>query len=141
MNAISLQKPCRSPACERLITSGLYCAAHARPSARTNARATYDLTRRRDDPALAAAATIRNGARWQKFRAWFRSRNPLCCDPFGDHGAEAVAMHQVHHVEPLALHPELACDEANCRPLCTSCHARVERMERGGIDSKRLFSM
>jgi 5-methylcytosine-specific restriction endonuclease McrA len=110
--------------------------AHTRPS---QAKAEYDAGTRRDDPRLAEAARIRSSSRWQRFRNWFKARHPLCCDPFGEHGDTPVPVAQVHHVASLAERPELACDEGNCRSLCTRCHARVERMERDGQSSRALF--
>lgn len=129
-------KPCRHPGCAALVANARFCVAHARPS---QAKAEYDAGHRRDDPRLAEAARIRSSARWQRFRDWFRARHPLCCDPFGVHGELSVAVAQVHHVEPLAERPDLACDESNCRPLCTRCHSRVERIERSGESTRALF--
>lgn len=132
----SPSKPCRHPGCAALVTVGSYCPPHIRVPV---AKAVYDATRRRDDPALAEAARIRNSARWQRFRHWFRARHPLCSDPFGDHGEMQAPAKQVHHVLSLATRPDLACDETNCRPICTVCHARIEGMERAGQPTAHLF--
>lgn len=129
------QTPCRYPGCGALVPTPGYCTAHRRHSCKT----VYDQTVRREDPRLAEAARIRSSARWQRFREWFKARHPLCCDPFGVHGELSVQVAQVHHVEPLAERPDLACDEGNCRPLCTRCHARVERIERNGDSTRALF--
>jgi integrase len=58
------KRPCRYPGCSALTAerNGL-CAqhqGHARASARE-----YDATTRKDDPALAFAATVRSSARWR----------------------------------------------------------------------------
>lgn len=127
-------RPCRHPGCPQLITSG-YCEQHRRHSCKT----VYDQTKRKDDSALANAARIRNSARWRRFRDWFRRRNPLCCDPFADHGPLEPTQ-QVHHVIGLTVQPALAFTESNCRPLCTRCHARIERMERNGDATQSLFA-
>ncbi|MCH8853113.1 MAG: hypothetical protein IID41_10745 [Planctomycetes bacterium] len=49
------------------------------------------------------ASRLRNTARWQRFRASYRKRFPLCCDPFGWHreADRCEAMKQIHHIEPI----------------------------------------
>lgn len=90
---------------------------------------------------LMTAEAIRNSARWQRFRKRFRELHPVCCDPFGAHANEGrfEKTEQVHHVVPLEKAPTLAFVEANCRPLCTWCHAQVGQMERKGADTSKLF--
>ena len=97
--------------------------------------------RRRADPGLRQAQRIRNSARWQRFRNWFKRRHPLCCDPFGWHREDGVTVPtaQVHHITSLAARPDLACVESNCAPLCSRCHAKVEAMERAGKATRQLF--
>lgn len=134
---IKLQSRCIYPACNAVATVGSRCAQHARSSAPS---AVYDAGRRHSDPALAAAARFRSSARWQKFRLWFSRKYPLCCDPLSEHRGFPVPTQQVHHVIGLAIRPDLGLDEANCRPLCTRCHWRVERMERAGQATQHLFA-
>jgi hypothetical protein len=112
-----------------------YCQAHQRETAKT----VYDHTTRKTDPRLAEAKRFRDSTRWQRFREWFKQRHPLCCDPFGDHANMLAAVAQVHHVLPLVERPDLGLEEENCRPLCTGCHATVERMERAGKATAALF--
>ena len=73
---------------------------------------------------------LRNSARWQAFRAWFKRRHPLCVDPFGTHKDEGrvVPGAHVHHIKPLKHHPDMAYVEDNCMSLCAACHNRVEAM-------------
>lgn len=126
--------PCRHPGCASLVTSG-YCEKHTR----STGKVMYDATRRKDDPALANAARIRNSAQWQKVRAIHRAQHPLCCDPFND--VRHPAPNQTsHHIMPLATHPHLAFDLDNLAPLCTRCHAKVERIERNGDATAHLFN-
>ena len=113
-----------------------YCQLHRHETAKT----VYDHTRRRTDPRLAEAARFRGSVRWQNFRAWFKARHPLCCDPFSKHTERPVPVAQVHHVLPLVERPDLGLAEENCRPLCTSCHGKVERMERAGEPTTHLFT-
>lgn len=130
-------KPCRHPGCPALIRagSGAYCDQHKRSSG----KAVYDQTRRRDDPALALNARIRSTAAYQRHRAVFRARNPLCCDPLGYHRGFPEPMAHMHHVIPMAERPDLALDSDNCRALCVRCHAEIERRERAGERTAGLF--
>ena len=128
-------RPCVHPGCAAFAQVGNRCAVHAKHTGGT----AYDAGRRRTDAGLAAAAALRSSSRWQKFRAFFRDRHPLCCDPFGAHIDDPRPVAQIHHVEPLAQRPDLALVEANCRPLCTACHGRVERLERAGTATQHLF--
>ncbi len=97
--------------------------------------------RRRADPALRQAQRIRSSVRWQRFRRWFKSRHPLCCDPFGYHAEDGRVepTEHAHHIVPLIERPDLACYESNVAPLCVLCHTKVEAMERRGKATWELF--
>lgn len=103
------------------------------------ARTNYDVTRRKQDPALAFAAKIRNSAQWQKMRTLHRAIEPFCRDPFSTHTAMRAYNECSHHILPLATHPELAFVMSNLAGLCTHCHGRVERLEREGKATAALF--
>lgn len=60
--------------------------------------------------------------------------NPLCEDPLGKHPKTTRTASQVHHVNPLATHPEQAFDMENLQSLCTSCHAAIESKTRGRVE-------
>lgn len=107
------------------------CAQH------TNA---YDATTRRSNAALRMAQTIRTSTAWRTLRKSVMSRNPVCCDPFGEHTLGPEPAKDVHHVFPLITHPHLALVEDNLRPLCRSCHNRIEAMERRGEPTQELFN-
>jgi 5-methylcytosine-specific restriction endonuclease McrA len=113
-----------------------YCSAHTQRAP----KAVYDQTRRKDDPRLAEAARIRSGVAWQKVRKMHRAYEPLCCDPFSDHPHEPRANQTSHHIIPLVERPDLAYDMKNLAPLCTRCHAKLERMEREGKATRGLFA-
>ena len=56
--------------------------------------------------------------------------SPLCADPFGVHGGQAVPAVDVDHVVPKAMGGG---DEfANLQPLCKACHAHKTLNERRG---------
>ena len=87
------------------------------------------------------ADRLRSSGRYQRFRAWFRKRHPMCCDPFGDHVSrgQGAATAQLHHVEPVEQRPDLLCAESNAAALCTRCHGKVTAMERRGAETRQLF--
>lgn len=109
---------CHAPGCPRL-TYSLYCREH--------------------ELVAPAAATLRNGDKWQRFRRWFLARHPYCADPFGVHGQAPQASRHVHHVELLANRLDLAYDPSNCRALCHGCHGKISGMERRGLNVGNLF--
>ncbi len=86
-----------------------------------------------DDVTRTQAQRIRSSTRWQRLRRWFLRRNPLCTDPFGHHATDhqVIAATQVHHIQPIATHPDLAFDPSNLQALCTACHSRSE-LHNGG---------
>ena len=125
-------KPCCYPGCRSFSISGKgRCAQHT---------VVYDETTRRNSPALQRAAVIRGSSTWKRIRTSFTACNPVCCDPFGDHKYGPEPMQDVHHVLPLATHPNLAFDQSNLRPLCRPCHNRIEAMERLGNPTQSYFS-
>lgn len=124
-------KPCIQPGCHTFAVVGKpRCAAHM---------GDYD-RRRKDNPALRVAQKIRSNRLWQKVRLNFRIANPLCCDPFGDHALGPEPTQDIHHVLPLATHPHLAYTDDNLRPLCRSCHCKVEEFEYRGEITQHLFT-
>lgn len=102
-------------------------------------RALYDATRRKDDPALAQAARIRNGSTWRKVRAQHIAQHPLCVDPFKAHGEWPEPACDVHHIIGLTADDSLAYTPENLASLCKSCHNRVEALERAGKGTQGLF--
>ena len=100
--------------------------------------------KRMSDPVLRRAKNIRNSHRYQRFRAWFKRRHPLCCDPFWHHAENGVAVPtaQVHHIIPLTTDEgvRLAFVESSNAPVCVPCHAKVEALERAGKPTRHLFA-
>jgi len=102
----------------------------ARGETRATADRLYDRTRRRTDPHLKRAATIRGSARWKSLRAKKRRHNPLC----EDHEArgKTVVATGVDHVKALEMLPHLAYVWSNLKSLCDPCHAKMSAAERRG---------
>lgn len=140
--AFRVTKVCAHPGCGVLVSgTGNRCEKHERvkQAALATAKARYDETTRKMDPALREAAAIRSSSRWQMARSAYRSTHPLCCNPFGWHKGPEPMRH-VHHVQGLAVRPDLALDWDNLRSLCWGCHNEVERRERRGEDTALLFA-
>lgn len=93
---------------------------------------------RNDDAGMVNARKLRSTARWQRLVKAYRQANPLCelCQRQG----RVTAMNEVHHIQQVATHPELALRWNNLAALCTKCHAKVSMCERRGGDAAALFA-
>ena len=78
------------------------------------------------DPAEAShgASALRN-PEWAQL---VKERDGFTCQKCGDMGDV-----QAHHIEPVALHPELSDDLDNGLTLCKSCHQAVHKQEGCGL--------
>lgn len=119
-----MRKPCNKPGCPNLVdTRTKYCAAHAGEDRKRHRE--YE-KRRKQDPALAEAARIRSTRQWKAVRRIKLGTHPLCEDPLRVHPGRTVPARQVHHIKPLATHPELAFHADNLMSVCHRCHRLVE---------------
>ena len=82
---------------------------------------------------------LRKRWRWIKCSQAGRKREPLCCDPFGDHGKRIMQAEHRHHIKPLTERPDLLLDFENHASLCSRCHHRVEAMVRAGKPTEHIF--
>lgn len=75
-----------------------------------------------------AIERMRSSKRWAQVRGMIRNREPLCrrCRARGF----ARRWDQLHHIRPVATHPELFFDLCNIEPLCFKCHAAQSQQER-----------
>ena len=105
----SPKKPCRFPGCPKL-TDGSYCPEHQKA---VNKR--YNKYER--DP----ECNKRYGSEWQKIRAAYIRRHPLCEECL-KHG-RLTPVQEVHHVVPLA--DGGTNDFDNLMSLCKSCHSSI----------------
>jgi len=101
---------CNYPTCSKLLSEGGYCSKHLQQSpskiaddnrGNSNARG-YDY-------------------RWRQFRESYLREHPLCADCAAK-GIVTVAT-EIHHIQKLALHPELKYDDDNLLCLCHRCHS------------------
>jgi 5-methylcytosine-specific restriction enzyme A len=75
------------------------------------------------------------GQRWRKLAKWFKSKNPLCADPFGVHDNLPVPGTEVDHIIPRSRGG--TDDESNLQCLCASCHSRKTAAEDCGFGNRR----
>lgn len=88
-------------------------------------------TRRVPDPLEGdrkARKQLYNSAAWKRLRLLKLARDPLCGRCL-EQGIVEPAAH-VHHVEPLALRPDLALVLENLEGLCPSHHSTETRREQ-----------
>lgn len=78
---------------------------------------------------------LRASVRWRKLAAAILRRDPLCrCIWCHDAGLLTPAT-EVHHIHPLATHPELAYHPAYLAGVASPCHHRITAMEAAGKDA------
>jgi 5-methylcytosine-specific restriction protein A len=95
-------KPCQHPNCPELITSGRFCKLHRKANYNPEIRSRYD-------------------SRWEKIRAVYVSRHPLCELCLLKN--KLTPVEEVHHKIPLengGTH-----DFDNLQSLCKSCHSKI----------------
>jgi 5-methylcytosine-specific restriction endonuclease McrA len=126
-----MKTPCRYPGCAALLDRAGFCERHAVHARQP--RRDYE-TRRLSDPVLAAAKRFRSSRAWQACQRLKLRTDPLCEDPYGAHRArgDTRSALQVHHIKPLATHPELGLRMDNLMSVCTGCHSRLEAEVRRG---------
>lgn len=126
-----MKTPCKHPGCAALLDKSGFCERHA--SHAMQPRRDYE-AKRKTDPVLQASQRFRSSTAWRKLSKLKLSMNPLCEDPFGDHARRATTRSalQVHHIKPLATHPECGLDLDNLQSVCTACHAKLEVAAKRG---------
>ena len=112
-----LPRPCAYPGCPALVIEGSQCEKHRKQIAKQ-----YDQER-------GTAAQRGYDARWQKARAWYLRRNPLCveCQKEGRLMPATV----VDHIKPHKGNYYLFWDASNWQSLCKACHDRKTAKEDG----------
>lgn len=105
------KRPCRYRNCPKLTDSiSGYCSEHEKMQVKH-----YDKYIR------SPKHSRWYGRQWQRIRARFLNKNPLCeqCKKEGRYTAAT----EVHHIQPLSAGGTN--DERNLMPLCKSCHSRI----------------
>ena len=110
-------RPCKWGGCPEIVTEGAWCLRHAQEIARQ-----YEGTR-------PSAARRGYGRDWRRLRALYLRRNPLCCDPWGDHGGRPVVAAEVDHILPIRQGG--GNDWDNLQALCKACHSKKTAAESG----------
>lgn len=108
------KRPCRHPGCPSLVDLG-YCDKHRKAN-----RKSYDEQR-------GTSSQRGYGGRWQKVRAAFLKRNPLCVKCMDEGRITAGTV--VDHLIPHRGDPVLMWDEDNFQTLCGPHHNRDKQRE------------
>ncbi|MCL6690592.1 HNH endonuclease [Pseudomonas sp. R3.Fl] len=85
--------------------------------------------------ARGTAAQRGYGYKWQKARAAFLARNPLCAE-CERHGKIKLAT-EVDHIKPHKGDQLLFWSESNWQGLCKPCHSAKTASEDGGFGNKQ----
>lgn len=99
------KKPCSHPGCPNL-TDGKYCEKH---------KAIHHEDR-------AGSVERGYGKRWQKARAGYLEKHPLCAECLKK--GRYVKAEVVDHIQPHRGDPVLFWNESNWQSLCKKCHDR-----------------
>jgi 5-methylcytosine-specific restriction enzyme A len=110
------KRPCKG--CHRA-TEGKYCPACQESGAGKEHR---------------PSATQRGyNSKWSKVSKEYRTRHPLCADPYALHKGRLVPGDLTDHIIPHRGDPALMWDEANnFQTLCRGCHGVKTAREDGG---------
>ena len=88
------------------------------------------------------APDIHRSRRWRLHSERMRREYPLCMAPFclAKEAGNWPTSTSVHHIYGAARFPRLAYVDSNTCPVCSTCHAKVEGMERAGQPTQHLFA-
>jgi 5-methylcytosine-specific restriction protein A len=111
-------KPCTYPGCGALVDVGSRCAKHVQQ------------VRRESDARRGSARHRGYTSAWDKARAAYLRRHPLC--RIHEASGQLVAATVVDHIVPHKGDRSLFWDSDNWQPLCKSCHDRKTATEDGG---------
>ena len=100
--------PCTQPGCPALVDSGGRCPIHKRQQYRAQ------------DQQRGTSTERGYNSRWQRARARYLRRHPLCVECLKADRVVAAAL--VDHIIPHRGNKRLFWDESNWQSLCASCH-------------------
>lgn len=113
-------KPCRYPGCALLVVAG-FCDQH------------QQALRRRNDEQRGSSSERGYNGRWQKARATFLRRHPLCqCSECTELGRVLIAS-VVDHRIPHKGDQHLFWDTSNWQAMSKTCHNKKTAREDGGF--------
>ena len=90
---------------------------------RSQQRAYYDKSSRDRE-----AKKFYDSVRWLKLRPIKLHQDPLCEVCLKDNRFVAAVV--VHHIVPIRVNPDLACELSNLQSLCAGCHSRHHASEQ-----------
>ncbi|MBN8749514.1 MAG: HNH endonuclease [Variovorax sp.] len=116
----AVPRPCTFPGCGLLVSDGTgRCNAHRQ------------VERRQQDERRGTAHERGYSAAWQRARAGWLQKHPLCAEH--EAAGRAVAATIVDHKVPHRGDKDLFWDSDNWQSLCKSCHDRKTAREDGGF--------
>jgi len=74
-----------------------------------------------------------NSTRWRKYRLIFLAANPLCVDPYKDHGKRPVMATVVDHIRAHRGSYPLFWAPWNHQALCHGCNSKKAVLEEGAF--------
>jgi 5-methylcytosine-specific restriction protein A len=110
-------RQCAVTSCKK-VTQDKYCEDHAHLTKEKQQR--YNKSR-------GSAASQGYDGTWQKVRAMYLARHPLCEDCRGEGRVTRASL--VHHVKELTK-GGARLDGSNMRALCNDCHERIHGADR-----------
>lgn len=118
---------CRQPGCRMLVDVSGYCESHEK------------LHRKQVDDRRGSSSERGYGSRWQKARATFLRRNPICVECLKAKIPTPAVI--VDHIIPHKGDQDLFWDTSNWQPLCKLHHDQKTATEDGGFGrSKRVLA-
>jgi 5-methylcytosine-specific restriction enzyme A len=116
---VRAKSPCRHAGCTTLVDVAGYCAQH------------HKQARQQSDARRGSASERGYNGRWQKARATWLSRYPLCAECERSNRVAPASV--VDHIVPHRGDQALFWDTENWQSLCKPCHDRKTAREDGGF--------
>lgn len=115
-------RPCRSPSCSALVSGAEgYCDKHK-------------VQQRKQEDQRRGSSTARGyNYRWQKARATFLKRHPLCMCSDCKQAGRVMAATVVDHITPHKGDQDLFWDTSNWQSMSKPCHDKKTANEDGGF--------
>lgn len=123
---VSAPRPCSYIGCRALVRNGGgRCETHKRQQ-----RSQFEEQR-------GSSSQRGYGYRWQKARATWLSRHPLCVACAEANPSRVTAAEVVDHIVPHGGNQTLFWDTSNWQSLCKCCHDKKTAREDGGFGNRR----
>ena len=115
---------CLTPGCGEIASSGRFRCPACLEKQQEDAQ--------KNDRLRGTAAQRGYGYKWQRFRARWIKKHPICEDPYGWHPGEVREVSDIDHIIPHKGNMKLFWDKSNLQGLCSECHKRKTALEQRG---------